>query len=622
MFKGIDHAMGTNTPGVGAFAELQVVNALRVDLTDPDVRFFSTPRYANYVPDGSGTCGSETIVLTATNFLTRYGLQLAINANNFHDPCTSDSPSYTLPQGTPVRVTGALVSTGQVVSVQEAPIDNSTFLFSSNNVPTFVPTNWPARSTVGAYTVVSGLYAVLVNGVNVASNYLGSPDFVHGLNPRTAFGLSKDRHYMYLLTIDGRQSGYSDGAYDWETAEWLKIVGAWDGANMDGGGSTCMVAQDSTGRAVELNHDSAAAANNIERAVGCHFGLFAKPLPGFINDVQPLPDDTAATITWTTTAPATSQVRYGVTSDLGSSSALSSVLMTNHAVLLTNLTPGTGYYFEAVSSVSGSQYVSSNFFFVTTNYVISTSIFDFTNSWTFGTANLDGINWTAPGYNDSGWDGSGPGLLWIDIRGPNGNIPESLLTQMPGNPNNTYSPGYPFSTYYLRTHFTFTNSLSGVSLLFADFIDDGAILYLNGTEIYRLRMPAPPTPVYNATLASGYACGGDATCPDSFTISGDLTTNLFVGDNVLAAEVHNYSLGSPDITFGTALLFTEPYPLSPQLNLFFSNGIATLSWTRGGFTLQQAGRPMGPWTNTPGPVITSPYTPPMTGPALYYRLIK
>ena len=159
-------------------------------------------------------------------------------------------------------------------------------------------------------------------------------------------------------------------------------------------------------------------------------------------------------------------------------------------------------------------------------------------------------------------------LAWIDIRGPNGNIPESLLTQMPGNPNNTYSPGYPFSTYYLRTHFTFTNSLSGVSLLFADFIDDGAIFYLNGTEIYRLRMPAPPTPVYNATLASGYACGGDATCPDSFTISGDLTTNLFVGDNVLAAEVHNYSLGSPDITFGTALLFTEPYPLSPQ-SVFF-----------------------------------------------------
>src|SRR5690349_11820199 len=222
LFKGIDHAMGTNTPGPGSFAELQVVTALRVDLTDPDVHFITTPRYANFVPDGSGTCGNETAVLTATNFLSKYKVQVAVNANNFHDPCTSDSPSYTLPEGTAVRVTGALMTTGQVVSVQEGPVDDATFLFTSNNVPTFVPTNWPAAPTAGAYTIVSGLYAVLVNGRNVASNYLNSPDFVHGLNPRTGFGLSQDRHYLYLITIDGRQSGYSDGAYDWETAEWLK----------------------------------------------------------------------------------------------------------------------------------------------------------------------------------------------------------------------------------------------------------------------------------------------------------------------------------------------------------------------------------------------------------------
>jgi hypothetical protein len=627
LFKGIDHATGANIPGSGGFAELQAVNALRVDLTDPDVRFFTTPRYANYVPDGAGICGSETAVLTATNFLTTHNLQVAINANNFHDPCTSDSPSYTLAEGTAVRVTGALVSTGQVVSVQEGPLDDSTFLFTSNNVATFVPTNWPPTSTAGAYTVVSGLYAVLVNGVNVASNYLGSPDFVHGLNPRTAFGLSQDRHYLYLVTIDGRQSGYSDGAYDWETAEWLKIVGAWDGANMDGGGSTCMVALDSTGKAVELNHDSAAAGNNVERTVGCHLGLFAKPVPGFINNVIPMPDDTAATITWTTTAPSTSQVQYGLTTGLGSSSALSTALVTNHAVLLTNLTPGSGYYFVAVSTSGGSQYVSSNFFFVTTNYVITTPIFDLTNTWTYGTANLDGINWTAPGYNDSSWDGSGPGLLWIDIRGPNANIPAPLITQMSGDPNNSYSAGYPFTAYYFRTHFTFTNSLSGVSLLLSNYVDDGAIFYLNGTEVYRLRMAPYPTLIYNSTLATGYACSnsvdyGDAVCPDLFAISGSLITNLVAGDNVLAAEVHNYSIGSPDITFGTALTFTEPYTLSPQLNLSYSNSVITLSWSRGGFTLQQAGTPTGPWTDTPGPVIVSPYTPAITAPALYYRLIK
>src|SRR5579859_1180943 len=41
IFKGIDHAVGTNTPGSGAIASnLQVVNALRVDLTDPDIQLY------------------------------------------------------------------------------------------------------------------------------------------------------------------------------------------------------------------------------------------------------------------------------------------------------------------------------------------------------------------------------------------------------------------------------------------------------------------------------------------------------------------------------------------------------------------------------------------------------
>src|ERR1043165_10008794 len=94
MFKGIDYGMGTNTPGGGGFAELQVVNALRVDLTDPDLQFFSTPRYSNYVSDAGSICGKETAAFTTTNFLKMYGLQIAVNANNFHDPCTVDSPSY------------------------------------------------------------------------------------------------------------------------------------------------------------------------------------------------------------------------------------------------------------------------------------------------------------------------------------------------------------------------------------------------------------------------------------------------------------------------------------------------------------------------------------------------
>jgi hypothetical protein len=247
-------------------------------------------------------------------------------------------------------------------------------------------------------------------------------------------------------------------------------------------------------------------------------------------------------------------------------------------------------------------------------------VFDFTNTWTYATTNLDGVNWTAPGYDDSGWDGSGPGLLWVDNRGPNANpsnIP-LLDTQMGLNP----ATGFPFITYYLRTHFTYTNALQGVSFVFDDAVDDGAVFYLNGMEIYRLRMAPVPTPISNSTLAAGYACSGDASCPDSFVVSGDLMTNLVSGDNVLAAEVHNYSAGSPDITFGVSLAYALPYESPPPLTIQASNSLMTLSWSRGGFTLQQASSAGGPWANVPGPIITSPFTTTNTGTCQYFRLIK
>ncbi len=214
-------------------------------------------------------------------------------------------------------------------------------------------------------------------------------------------------------------------------------------------------------------------------------------------------------------------------------------------------------------------------------------------------------------------------MLWVDNRGPNYSIPAPLLTSMTLDPNT----GFPYYTYYFRTHFPFTNALSGVSLLLSNYVDDGAVFYLNGTEIYRLRMDPYPAQILNSTLAAGFPCSndvppGNATCPDLFAISGDLTTNLLAGDNLLAAEVHNYNAGSPDITFGSALVYSEPYILSPQLDLTYTNGLAGLSWIRGGFTLQQSGTPFGPWTNTPGPIVSSPYIPAISGPALFFRLIK
>ena len=84
------------------------------------------------------------------------------------------------------------------MSEQESAADSAALLFATNNQPTVIFTNWPAYSTQDVYTAVSGLYPVLINGINISSNYLGSSDDVHDVQPRTAFGISQDRRHLYL----------------------------------------------------------------------------------------------------------------------------------------------------------------------------------------------------------------------------------------------------------------------------------------------------------------------------------------------------------------------------------------------------------------------------------------
>jgi len=577
LYKGIDYSVSTNVPGSGDFSNLQVAHAFRVDLKDPDIRLFTTPRIDNYVAGDREVGG-----LTVSDFLRTNGLQIAINANFF------DAGSYYLPAGTPMDVYGLQVCQGVEVSAQGTSSHAYTMSFATNNQAGFF-TNWPAKNIEGVFTAVSGNTPLVVGGKNVILRTTTERD------PRTGFGLSQDRRYLYLLGIDGRQSGYSTGATDYETAQWLILLGAYDGINMDGGGSTTLVMEDSTKVPIRLNQSSAVADSGRERTVGSHFGVYARPLPGFINDVIALPDDTTAKITWTTEAPSTSEVEYWLTGGVSTSSGLISSPTTNHTVHLSGLTPGTSYYFRAASSVDTQRYISSTFRFITTNYVVTNQIFDITNSWKYSTASQDGSAWTTQSYDDSTWGGPGPGLLWVDVRatGPNASV-NPKNTQMPADPGNN---GYPFVTYYFRSSFSLDRIAPGSSLQFSGYIDDGAVLYLNGNEIYRLRMPASAG---NKTLASSYPCEGDASCLDEFTVPNSMLQNLVVGNNTIAAEVHNYNLRSADITFGVSMSLIEPLSRTAKLNIQQSNGGIILSWNESGFILEAAETLQGPWSAVEG----------------------
>jgi hypothetical protein len=346
------------------------------------------------------------------------------------------------------------------------------------------------------------------------------------------------------------------------------------------------------------------------------------PPGGFIGSVTVDPADTTANIVWRTTDGATGGVEYGADFRFGGVSSGEARPVRNHVVTLTGLTPGTNYYFNihATNGEARSEYPGV---FRTADYAYQTTrvpIFELTNNWRYSTANLDGINWTAREYDDTGWEGSGPGLLWVDDRttGPDPGV-QPKNTLLPADPGNH---GFPYITYYFRTHFEYSNDVNGAVLTFSNYLDDGAVFYLNGVEIYRDNMAPAPAAISNATLATGFHCGGDAVCPVVFSVSGAPLASLTRGDNVLAVEVHNYSVDSPDITFGLALSYHRPYIPDARLNSLREEDGETVYWNGVGYSLQQTSRVGAPgteWTDVPGPITQSPYalTNRATG---FYRL--
>lgn len=337
--------------------------------------------------------------------------------------------------------------------------------------------------------------------------------------------------------------------------------------------------------------------------MGSHLGVYAKPLPGFINDVNILPLDITATVNWTTISNSSSQVEYGTTTNLGTFSVLDPTPVLNHSVNLTGLVAGARYYYRALSVFNGTPF-SATGAFTATNYNVTTTrpVFGITKSWKWNTNNLDGINWKATNYNDSSWS-SGPGLLYVE-------------TSFSVSPKNTPLPpnnglpvtGVPvFPTYYFRTTFNYTNSPSATTLTFSNYVDDGYVYYLNGVEIQRTRMPATPTVITNKTVATANPCAGDANCPDFYTTSGNLITNLVMGTNVLAVEVHQSSNGNIDMAFGSALFANFTTYLLPTLNVARAGNVTTLSWNSPGYVLQQSSQISSP--KTLGPTSPARSTP-------------
>ncbi|WP_432407071.1 phosphodiester glycosidase family protein [Wukongibacter sp. M2B1] len=90
---------------------------------------------------------------------------------------------------------------------------------------------------------------------------------ISGSHPRTAIGISEDKKEVIMVTIDGRNASYP-GVTQTELAEILVELGAYNGINLDGGGSTEMIVKSSGERNLDIaNHPSGGYERRIMNAL-------------------------------------------------------------------------------------------------------------------------------------------------------------------------------------------------------------------------------------------------------------------------------------------------------------------------------------------------------------------
>jgi hypothetical protein len=160
------------------------------------------------------------------------------------------------------------------------------------------------------------------------------------------------------------------------------------------------------------------------------------------------------------------------------------------------------------------------------------SLIAMTGAWRYNTnAAFNDTSWTAPAFNDAAWL-SGPALLYNESAA----LPAPKSTQL----------ALGRTTYYFRTRFNHVGGPAGASLKISTILDDGAVFYLNGQEIFRQGMLDGA--VNYSTFASPGV--GDAVLTGPFIVPGGA---LLGGDNVLAVEVHQSSAASSDVVFGMTL---------------------------------------------------------------------
>jgi len=249
-----------------AFTEPRLMKAhmMRIDLKTPGISFVATERDSKWgerMPDyTNGVMLIRTRRETTVDFLERKRregkkVEIAVNTAGWEPFCYPWNHQWANP-------VGWTVSDGVEVC-PTSPGRGALFIVrkdGSSEITGYVP---PSETNQVAFAMC-GFELIATNRVDISNKQ------DTGCHPRTAFGISADRRYLYLLAVDGRQPEYSLGADLRDLNRMVFAAGGVNVINMDGGGSTSLVYRDPrSGETVTVNRH----AQNRRRAVAVNLGI-------------------------------------------------------------------------------------------------------------------------------------------------------------------------------------------------------------------------------------------------------------------------------------------------------------------------------------------------------------
>jgi hypothetical protein len=237
--------------------------ALRADLKTPGLRIVvNRPG-----PDDGEFREGHIPSTTVSRFVRQYDCLAGINANPFSPASARTGEDRT--------VDGIVVADGVAVSLPDPAFDALVFYDdrAEGAIRAAIVSQAEITSLEGIRDAVGGFSIVLRSGG--MTERLKTPAAAPPRHPRSAAGLSGDGRYLYLLVVDGRRPG-SIGATEAELAELLRRLGASEGLNFDGGGSTSLALRFPNGKVRPVNTPIHGRIPGRERGVAACLGIGTK----------------------------------------------------------------------------------------------------------------------------------------------------------------------------------------------------------------------------------------------------------------------------------------------------------------------------------------------------------